>query len=162
MKRLVLLLLLVLFLSQTLWSATDLYLANQEFMATDKAVTLWGHKPFSAEEFKKGNLVVRSAMAASLIESKTFIGKSPKQVKDALGDPTGYFWNKEIPAYFLNDGSKEKSHETWQLVFLLDSKGAISDVRIHKNCCSKDAQYDPARLPKILKELDGTDKKGAQ
>jgi len=163
MKKLVFLIfLLVTLLSQTLWSTTDLYLANQEFMTTDKAVSLWGHKPFSANEFKRGNLTVRSSMAASLIESKSFIGKSSSQVKEALGDPTGYFWNKDIPAYFLNDGTKEKIHETWQLVFLPTSKGSVGEVRIHKNCCSKDGQYDPERLPKVLKELDNPDKKENQ
>ena len=161
MKKLVFLT-LVLFLSQALWSATDLYLANQEFMAPDKAVTLWGHKPFSADEFKNGDLTIRASMAASLIEGKALIGKTPKQVRDTLGSSTGYFWNKDIPAYFLDEGSKEKDHETWQLIFLPDSKGNIGDVRIHKNCCSKDGQYDPTRLPKILKELGGTDKKSPQ
>lgn len=154
MKKLVLFIFLfVILMSKSLWSASDLYLANQEFMTTDRAIALWGHKPFSADEFKKGSLPARSSMAATLIESKTFVGKSPEQVKEELGNPTGYFWSKGFPAYFLNDGSKEKNHETWQLVFLLNSKGNIDEVRIHKNCCSKDAQYDPARLPKILKEL---------
>ena len=112
MKKLVFFLFLfVILMSHSLWSTSDLYLANQEFMTTDRAITLWGHKPFSAEEFMKGTLAVRRSMAASLIENKGLIGKSPKQVKEALGDFTGYFWSKDIPAYFLNDGSKEKNHE---------------------------------------------------
>jgi hypothetical protein len=159
-KMFFLMLSFVTLMSQSLWPTTDLYLANQEFMTIDKAIVLWGHKPFSAEEFKKGNLTVRSSMAVSLIENRTYIGKSPKQVKEALGDPTGYFWSKDIPAYFLDDGSKEKNHETWQLVFLPGPKGNIGDVKLHKNCCSKDSQYDPGRLPKILKELDNAGKKG--
>src|SRR5437660_482660 len=117
MKKIVFLILsFMTLMSQSLWSANDLYLANQEFMTTDKAIVRWGHKPFSAEEFKKGTLTIRSSMAVSLIESKVYIGKSPKQVTEALGNPTGYFWSKDIPAYFLNDGAKEKNHETWQLV----------------------------------------------
>jgi hypothetical protein len=108
--------------------------AVQEFMNLEIAQKRWGQKPFSAELFKAGTPKDRASMAYSLIQGKTFIGKSAKEVKTMLGPTSGYFWSKRIPTYFIEEGW-DKNQDSWQLVFLIDEQDRVTEVKIHKNCC---------------------------
>jgi hypothetical protein len=111
------------------------YEQGQEWMDVSLAEKKWGAVPFSPEKFRTGSMKVRASMASSLIQTKVFIGKTPAQVRNALGAYTGYFFSDQVPAYQLDDGWRRNSN-TWNLVFIPALNGKIKEVRIHKNCCS--------------------------
>lgn len=112
------------------------YLDAEVFMKLSDAQKKWGAKEFSSKGFREGNVKVRSQMAVSLIKGKTFVGKRPDEVKEALGIFSGHFWSHAVPTYLIEEGWNQNS-DSWQLVFLLDDKGKVSDVKIHKNCCER-------------------------
>lgn len=125
-----------------------LYLSRQEFMNVQTAKTRYGAKPIDVDLFRKasgaGHLAMAAAMAVTIIKTKHFIGKTPQEVKSLLGPPTGHFWNDTIPSYIIEEGWRT-GQSTWQLVFLLDDLGRISEARIHKNCCRKDVGTEGIR-----------------
>lgn len=122
------------FSEHTVVGSEKLYLEKQVFMNLTDAKQRWGAKPFSTKAFKDGETQQRAEMAVNLIESKQFIGRTPDQVKDELGPFTGRFWSYTVPAYTIEEGWK-KNADNWQLVFLLNENGKVSEVRIHKSCC---------------------------
>ncbi len=113
----------------------DLYLSSQTFMRLPVAKARWKESPFNAMQFKSGNTKVRASMAVNLILKRKLIGKTPEQVRELLGNFSGFFWSDAIPAYLVEEGWNEKK-DTWQLVFLLDDGGRVNEVKIHKNCCN--------------------------
>lgn len=122
--------------SQTVSDRKDelAYLTQEQFMNLDTARSRWGHDKFDPARFRAGSTKDRSSMIVSLIEQKLYLGKPPQVVIQDLGPITGHFWNDTIPTYILEEGW-DKGSSTWQVVFLLDQKGQIMDVRIHRNCC---------------------------
>lgn len=112
------------------------FLENQDFMSIEKAEKKYGSLPFNPDKFKTGPPELRAKMATSIIKTKYYVGKTIEKVKEDLGSSTGYFWNDFIPAYLIEDG-KNKDQAPWQLVFLIDQKGRVGEVRIHKNGFSK-------------------------
>lgn len=126
-------LILIAFIS-TVAASAAMGLLRSDFMSLSDASKRWGEKPFVAEQFRKGDEKTRASMAASLIHSKKYIGKTVETVLSELGDPDGYYFSETVPAYVIERKSKPK--EVWQLVFLPDSKKhLIEEVKIHKNCC---------------------------
>jgi len=115
---------------------TRLYLASQEFLTSSEAKIKWGNHPFSPEKFKKGSVEEKAAMAAQLTRIKTLLGKTPTEIKTLLGEFSGHFWNDSIPTYLIEEGW-QKGGDSWQVVFLLDNVGRVSEIKIHKNCCNK-------------------------
>lgn len=116
--------------------AAEPYLKKSVFMSPSAALKKFGSEKFTIEKFRSSSSAERGKMVVSLIESRRYIGKSPEQVRKDLGRFDGYLWNDSIPAYFLNEGWKTKT-DTWQVVFLLNRKGLVEELRIHRNCCSK-------------------------
>jgi hypothetical protein len=112
------------------------YEKGQEYMSLADAQKHWPQKPFSVDGFKKGVLHDRASMVVDLIKSGRFIGKTAQEVRNTLGDYTGYFFSDRIPAYLVEEGWQTKG-DTWQVVFLLNLEGKIKEVKIHKNCCEK-------------------------
>ncbi len=115
--------------------AQDSFLGSETFMTLPTAKQRWKEKPFNAGQFRSGNTKARASMAVSLIAGKTLLGKTPEQVRATIGEFSGFFWSDSIPAYLIEEGWAEKK-DTWQLVFLLDDRGRVNDVKIHKNCCA--------------------------
>lgn len=101
-------------------------------MSLGEAKKRWGNEAFNAKKFREGDAIARSKMVVSLIETKKFLGKTVRQVREELGRPDGYFWSDRIPAYFIEEGWKKKT-DSWQLVLLPGEDGYIHEVRIHKN-----------------------------
>lgn len=114
------------------------YEKGQEYMSLADAQKRWPQKPFSVDGFKKGSPRDRASMVVDLIKGGGFIGKAAQDVRNVLGDYTGYFFSDRIPAYLIEEGWQTK-RDTWQVVFLLNLEGKIKEVRIHKNCCEKTA-----------------------
>ncbi len=105
-----------------------------ETMSIKKIEKKWGASTFDATKFKNGDLKIKSAMAASLIKLKKYIGKSVEEVRNQLGDPDGYYFSDVYPAYIIEEG-QTRDQDTWQIVFLLNQKRLVTGVIVHKNCC---------------------------
>jgi hypothetical protein len=112
------------------------YLKKQIFMDLPQAERRYSSQTFSALSFKRGTSTERGKMAVSLIKGKAYVGKTSTEIKETLGDFTGYFFSESVPAYLIDEGWKE-GKDTWQIVFLLGDAGRVNDVRINKNCCPK-------------------------
>ncbi|MBI2605381.1 MAG: hypothetical protein HYW49_04800 [Deltaproteobacteria bacterium] len=104
------------------------------FMSLQDAEKKWGNIPFSASVFKTAQASERAKMAVSLIKGKSMLGKTTEEVRSALGDFSGYFWNDTVPTYFIQEGWKT-GEDSWQLVFFLNRTHKVKEIKIHKNCC---------------------------
>ncbi len=110
------------------------YLDRGKFLTLQEIKKRWGEKPFSPNAFKAAPVKEKAAMAHDLIKRKTLIGKTAPEIKAFLGPTSGYFWSERIPTYFIEEGWGEQK-DSWQLVFIIDEKERVTDVRVHKNCC---------------------------
>ena len=106
-----------------------------KLMATSEVCKRWGEAPFDAETFKVSTAEKRAAMSCSLLKNqKTFIGKDISEIRTILGDHDGYYFSDMYPAYLIQIG-KNKTEETWQLVFMINKDEDIKEIVVHKNCC---------------------------
>jgi hypothetical protein len=104
-------------------------------MSAAAATERWGSTPFDAEGFREGDAKTRASMAASIQKrAKEFKGKSVLEIREMLGPTDGFYFSDVNPTYLVQIG-KDRTEETWQLVFLLNSKRLVEDIIIHKNCC---------------------------
>lgn len=111
---------------QSLWRGKTLSL-----VAAQKK---WGSEPYAAEKFKVATLSEKSKMAASILGDKNLLGLTVSQIREKFGQPDGFYFIDAYPAYIIQEG-KTHSEETWQIVFLLNSKFQVREVIVHKNCC---------------------------
>ena len=96
----------------------------------------WGDFPFDAKKFRDGDEASRAQMSCGVLKNqKLFVGKDRASIRKELGDHDGYYFTDMFPAYIVLSG-KDKTEDTWQLVFLLDRDQKISEIIMHKNCCN--------------------------
>lgn len=106
-----------------------------ETMTAAQAEKKWGKIDFETEKFKSGDEHQRALMAASLLKKKKeFLGKDRSDLRKELGDFDGFYFSDMYPTYMIETG-KNSGDDSWQLVFLINRSGAISDIIVHKNCC---------------------------
>lgn len=106
-----------------------------ETISSKETEKRWGKSDFSVEKFKNGSVESRASMAASLLQHKNnFLGLDRSEIRARLGDYSGYYISGMYPTYLIQD-AKNRNEEAWQLVFLIDNKGKITDIVVHKNCC---------------------------
>jgi hypothetical protein len=108
------------------------FLDGHETLDIEKALKKYGVSTFKPELFKNGSLETRAKMAVSIIQNKTYLGKKPEAITEELGSSTVFFWSDSIPAYVIEE-STQKGQHPWQLVFLLNQKGTVGEVRILRN-----------------------------
>jgi hypothetical protein len=107
-----------------------------ETLSFEAAKKKFGTLDYSSESFKRAGLEQRSKMAASIVQQKSnFIGLDRTTIRKRLGDYSGFYVSGMYPTYLIQETS-ETINEAWQLVFLIDINGKVSDVIIHKNCCN--------------------------
>jgi hypothetical protein len=133
-KKFIFLSAIVFFLAGTHASAQHFW--RGDLMPLAKIEKTWGESQFDKKKFRDGNASVKAAMAYDLIKSRIYIGKSRLDVVKELGPGDGYYFSGMIPAYIINDPPK-KGDDVWQIVFLIDKDGAVTEVAVHKNCCDK-------------------------
>ena len=105
-------------------------------MPSDQIKQRWGTTKFDKTLFKNGSVAARAKMSYDLIQSKIYVGKSRIEVINDLGPSDGYYFSGMIPAYLLNNPTTVGA-DLWQLAFLLNSEGSVTEVVVHKNCCDK-------------------------
>lgn len=109
-----------------------------ETLADSKVCERWGDTPFDAKKFKDSESEqIRAKMACSLLKNqKTFIGKDRSDIRKELGDFDGFYFSDMFPAYMIHSATT-RTEDSWQIVFLIDRKEAVSKVVVHKNCCDR-------------------------
>lgn len=108
-----------------------------EVMAENQVSKRWGVSEFDGNKFKAGGEKERAQMAYSLLQNKKkFIGKDRSAIRQELGDFDGYYFSEMYPAYMI-EMAKDNVSDSWQIVFLIDRKGLIKDIIVHKNCCER-------------------------
>lgn len=108
-----------------------------EVLPVQQVAKKWGTTAFDSDKFKKGSEKERSQMAYSLLQNKKkFIGKDRSVIRKELGDFDGYYFSEMYPAYII-EMAQDNESDSWQIVFLIDRKGLVSDIIVHKNCCER-------------------------
>lgn len=106
-----------------------------ETMSEELVRKKWGNDAYTAEGFRSASMEMKARMAANmLVQKSTFIGLDRSEIRKRLGDYSGYYISGMYPTYLIQEPSQQ-SQEAWQLVFLIDLKGKIKDLVVHKNCC---------------------------
>ena len=106
-------------------------------MCVGEVCRRWGDRPLDVAAFRSAeeDEPTRAAMACSLLKSQDdFIGMHVSEIRPQFGNPTGYYHTDVQPAYLI-EVAKTKTHDSWQIVFLLDRDGKVARVVVHKNCC---------------------------
>lgn len=103
-------------------------------LSAEQVKKRWGAENFSESAFKQGDQAVRARMAYSLMTSKKMRGLSPSEVRAKLGDFDGHYFSESYPTYLIQV-AQDKTGESWQIVFLINSEQKTKDVIVHKNCC---------------------------
>ena len=118
-----------------LW-ANKYHFLGGELMSQKEVCKRWGKEPFSAEKFKANKEAsARAKMACSLLKNqKMYIGIDSGEIRNILGDYSGYYFNEAFPTYFIQR-AKKIGDDSCQLVFLIDRQERIAKIVVHKNCC---------------------------
>lgn len=107
-------------------------LQNKKSLTLEEAEKKWGAREFSKEVFKKGPSKERAQMAVDLVKRKKFLNEKKEVLVDLLGRHDGFFYDDRVPAYILEE-PENNSEINWQLIFLTDWKGNITDYRFLEN-----------------------------
>lgn len=107
-------------------------LQRKKSLTLEEAEKKWGVREFSKDVFKKGPSRERAQMAIDIVKSKKFINEKKEVLVDSLGRHDGFFYDDRVPAYVLEE-PENTSEIIWQLVFLTDWKGNITDYRFLEN-----------------------------
>ncbi len=113
------------------------YFNPGEFMSLKEVCQRYGTKPLNVAEFKRAeeDRSIRAKMACSLLKNqKKYIGLDSSEIRNILGNYSGYYFNESFPTYLINHAEK-KGQDVWQILFLIDKEQKISKVVVHKNCC---------------------------
>ena len=118
-----------------LW-ANRYHFLGGDLMSQKEVCKRWGEEPFSAEKFKANKEAsTRAKMACSLLKNqKMYIGIDSGEIRNILGDYSGYYFNEAFPTYFIQR-AKKMGDDSWQLVFLIDRQERVAKIVVHKNCC---------------------------
>lgn len=119
----------------------SLFLYAQNFwggkvLSAKEVKSKWGDQAFNAEKFKTGTYDVKAKMAYSIITNKTLIGKTYEEIQQIFGPRDGFYFIDTYPAYIIQKG-KNRTEETWQIVFRMNNEYKVRDIIVHKNCCEK-------------------------
>ena len=132
-----LVLIMIIFLFLFFQARQNGYFWRGEFMSLRKVCKRWGNQAFNLETFKAAgeDESVRARMACSLIKNqKKYVGIHRGEIRNLFGEPDGYYLSDMISAYII-ESALDWDQDTWQLVFLINRKGGISRIAVHKNCC---------------------------
>ena len=110
-----------------------------ELMDHNEVCQRWGEHPLDIVRFKgaENNEALRAKMACSLLKSenqKKYVGKNTTQIIDIFGFPDGYYMSEAFVAYLI-EVAEQRGEDSWQILFLLDRDGNVSEIVVHKNCC---------------------------
>ena len=115
----------------------SLPLLSSGYLGVKDVCRRWGEQPLDIAAFRAAeeDEATRAAMACSLLETKDdYIGMHRLEVRPLFGNPTGYYITEFFPTYII-ETAKTMSEDSWQIVFLIDRNGKVSDIIVHKNCC---------------------------
>lgn len=129
-RKLFIFALIFFFFSPFLFSAFYFY-NNRLFLF--EAEMLWNSTQLNKLEFRDGNPQKRATMAADIIQSEQFIGKSCSAIPLELGTSTGDYYISDVnTTYKLT----ENTSANWILTFVCGDHQEIEKVFIRKSCCS--------------------------
>jgi hypothetical protein len=115
-------------LAETYWGGKTL--------SANEVKKKWGAKSYDVKKFRTGDLATKSKMAFSLMKDKNLIGKSYAEIIETFGQPEGFYFIDTYPAYIIQRG-KDRSEDTWQLVFKIGDGYKVREIIMHRNCCDR-------------------------
>ncbi len=73
-------------------------------------------------------------MSYSIMTDKSLIGKSANFIETTFVRHDGFYFIDTYPAYIIQEG-KNRTEETWQIVFKIGKGYKVREIIMHKNCC---------------------------
>ena len=128
----------VLFAAATLPSLSATWnILNSDRLSISEVCRRWGEQPLDIAAFRAAeeDESTRATMACSLLKTRDdYVGMRHPEIGRLFGNFTGYYYAELHPTYLI-EVAKTGEHDTWQIVFLIDRDGKVSEVFVHKNCC---------------------------
>ncbi len=115
----------------------SLPLLSSDYLGVKEVCRRWGEQPLDIAAFRAAeeDEATRAAMACWLLKTQDdYVGMHRLEVRPLFGNPTGYYITEFIPTYLI-ETAKTMSEDSWQIVFLTDRDGKVSEIVVHKNCC---------------------------
>ena len=112
-------------------------LASSNYLSISEVCQHWGERPLEISAFRaaKEDETARAAMVCSLInDQNAYVGMRRSEIESLFGNFTGYHYTELHPTYLIQI-AKTKGQDSWQVVFIIDHEGKVSEVVVHKNCC---------------------------
>ncbi len=112
-------------------------LLNPDYLSVGEVCRRWGERPLDIAAFRSAeeDESTRAAVACSLLKTQDdYVRMNHLEIGPLLGNPTGYYHTELQPTYLI-EVAKTRAQNTWQIVFLIDRSGKVSEVVVHKNCC---------------------------
>lgn len=106
-------------------------------MSIKEVCERWGMKPLDVEQFRSSgdDETVRAEMTCSLLlNQKDYVGMDHAEIRNLFGFPDGYYVSDHYFAYMI-ESAETMEEDSWQIVFLTDRMGNVSEIVVHKNCC---------------------------
>lgn len=105
-------------------------------MSAREVKAKWGDEKYDAKKFKDGGYEHKAKMAYSIMQDKSLIGKTFMEIREIFGPPEGFYFIDTYPAYIITRG-KDRSEDTWQIVFRIGDGYKVRDIIMHRNCCER-------------------------
>ncbi len=108
-------------------------------MSISEVCQRWGDLPLDVAVFRSAedDEPARAAMACPLLKNQDdYVGMHVLEIGSLFGDSTGYFFSERQPAYLIEIG-KTKAEDSWQIIFLHNRDGKVTEIVVHKNCCGE-------------------------
>lgn len=96
----------------------------------------WGSENLDYSKFKNSPDKIKAKMAYSIMTDKKLIGKSHDEIREIFGNNDGFYFVDTYPSYIIQRG-KNRSDDTWQIVFRMTHDYKVRDIIVHKNCCER-------------------------
>lgn len=114
--------------SQSFWGGTTL--------GQSEVKKKWGSEKLDYSKFKMSPDNIKAKMAYLIMTDKNLIGKSYNEIREIFGSNDGFYFVDTYPSYIIQRG-KNKSEDTWQIVFRMTNDYKVRDIIVHKNCCER-------------------------
>ena len=105
-------------------------------MSKSQVKAKWGSEKYDPKKFRDGNYEIKSKMAYSMMTDKSLIGKPYVDIIEMFGPPEGFYFIDTYPAYIIQKG-KNRTEDTWQIVFKIGDGYKVRDIIVHRNCCER-------------------------
>ena len=110
---------------------------NSDRLSLGEVCRRWGEQPLDIAAFRSAEAdeSTRAAMVCSLLKvQEDYVGMHRREIGPLFGSFSGYYLTELHPTYLI-EVAETGERGSWQIVFLIDRDGKVSEAFVHRNCC---------------------------